>query len=263
MATNRLKHQQTQASVTTTKEVAEPRHAPTPAQILDRQLADAKRAKAEREARVTTPPATTAVAVVESPEALQRHAAEWGSTPLTMMDFHGNDGIYRLVQDGGQVEPGTEFVAIWTETRKGFCNFSDDGYRQEMVGISEDRAEIQREDLGDDDQEQWPEGMDGQKRDPWQAQYILPLQRYDGSMELVGFVARNGVSINAVQGLIGRCRYHPRAQQGFFPLIKLGVGHYNNKRFGGVRPKPLLAMLTGCGATARRSRPPRRNCPPR
>lgn len=194
--------------------------------------------------RASAPPATVPAApVVSSPEVLQQRAAAWGSTPLTLADFHGNDGIFRLVQDGTQIPGGRRFIAAWTETRKGFCNFSDDSYRQEMVGIGEDRAEVQREDLGDTDPEQWPVGMDGQKRDPWQPQYVLPLQRFDEGMELIGFVARNGVSISAVEGLIGRCRFHPRARQRFFPLIQLGVGHYNNRRFGGVRPKPLLTIV--------------------
>jgi hypothetical protein len=251
--TKQDRHTRTDAAKTTTKEEVElPLRGPSPQQIQAQQQADAERNRATPTMTAvppaapgwaSAPPATVPAApVVSSPEVLQQRAAAWGSTPLTLADFHGNDGIFRLVQDGTQIPDGSRFIAAWTETRKGFCNFSDDSYRQEMVGIGEDRAEVQREDLGDTDPEQWPVGMDGQKRDPWQPQYVLPLQRFGEGMELIGFVARNGVSIAAVEGLIGRCRFHPRARQGFFPLIQLGVGHYNNRRFGGVRPKPLLTI---------------------
>ncbi len=111
-----------------------------------------------------------------------------------------------------------------------------------MIRIGEDAEAPKRETLGDRDQQSWPVGLDGNKQDPWKQQYAVPMARHDAGGELFIYVARGEVAMNSVGDLLGRWRRHPRRQAGLIPVIRIENGTYPSKRFGGLKPKPVLTI---------------------
>ncbi len=175
--------------------------------------------------------------------AIDRHLAEWGGNGGRLFAFNGSTGIYRTLDDNVEVAAGTKFVALLHETRKGFIKFNGDGMPPDvrMVRIDENADIPARESLGDNDQSQWPLGLDGQKTDPWKLQIAIPMARHDAGGELYVYVARGIVAMNSAGDLLGRWRYHPKRAKGLIPIISVESGTYPS-RFGGDKPRPVLAI---------------------
>jgi hypothetical protein len=178
-----------------------------------------------------------------SDAALDRHLAEWGGSGGRMFAFNGSTGIYRTLDDNVEVPVGTKFVALLHETRKGFIKFNGDGMPPDtrMVRIDED-ADIERDELGDNDQAKWPIGLSGESEDPWKEQYAIPMMRHDAGGELYVYIARGVVAMNSAGDLLGRWRWHPKRAVGLVPVIRIESGTYPSRRFGGRKPKPLLVI---------------------
>jgi len=176
-------------------------------------------------------------------EAMDRHLAEWGGAGGRIIAFNGSTGIHRTIDDDVEVPGGSKFVALLHLTQKGFIQFHGDGTPPDvrMVRIDEN-ADIEREDLGDLDQSQWPIGMNGEREDPWKPQFVIPMQRHDAGGELFIYVARGVVAMNSVGDLLGRWRHHPKRKAGFIPVVRVENGTYFSKRFNGRKPKPILAI---------------------
>jgi len=92
----------------------------------------------------------------------------------------------------------------------------------------------EREDLGDLDQDKWPEGLDGSPADPWVLQYLLPLEHMP-SGELVVFVTS---SIGGRRSVADLCSAYakrkgkkPDCGQ---PIIKLATAEMPTRRYGKV-----------------------------
>jgi hypothetical protein len=184
-------------------------------------------------------------ATMSSAVAIARHLDAWASRPR-LIGFNGQDGIYSILDDGTEVPAGTEFIALLDHTRKGWIKFNGEGEKPEtvMVGIGENKDVPTRDELGDLDQSQWPLSRDGKgPEDPWKPQYDVPLLSTDAGGELFGLVMRGVTAMNAVRSLLGRYRWHPKAKQGLYPIVRLDSGTYLNKRFGGRRPKPVLSIV--------------------
>jgi hypothetical protein len=178
-------------------------------------------------------------------EALDRHLAEWGGSGGRMFTFNGATGIFHTTDDGIEVPAGTKFIALLHETRKGYIKFNGPGAAPDvrMVRIDEN-ADIDREELGDNDQSQWLVGLSGQIEDPWKPQFACPMARYDSGGELFVYVARGVVAMNAFGNLLGVWRWHPKRKIGLIPVIEIKSGTYPSKRFGGRKPKPILEIIS-------------------
>ena len=189
-----------------------------------------------------------------SDEALDRHLAEWGGSGGRLIAFNGSTGIHRTLDDGVEVPVGTEYVAFLHETQKGFIKFNEGGPPDvRMIRICEDAEIPKRETLGDRDQRSWPVGLNGDKQDPWKEQYAIPLARHDAGGELFIYIARGSVAMNSVSSLLGNWRWHPKRQAGLIPVVKVENGTYPSKRFGGLKPKPVLTIV---GWVTRTGEPP-------
>ena len=179
-----------------------------------------------------------------SNEAIDRHLAEWGGSGGRVFAFNGSTGIFRTVDDGVEVPVGTRFVAFLHETRKGYIKFNGQGVPPDvrMVRIDENAKVPERDELGDNDQSQWPIGLSGEPKDPWKPQFAIPMPRHDSGGELYVYVARGIVAMNSAGDLLGRWRYHPKRKVGLVPVIHIESGTYPSKRYGGRKPKPLLVI---------------------
>jgi hypothetical protein len=235
------RHTLTQAAKTTTtvEATAKPR---TVQQVLDEQNAILAAPLPPRPKEEILPPVR-----VMSDEALERHLATMSTSPLlgTMFSFNGQDGVYRIVGDGTEMPIGSEFIGLLELTRHGWIKFNGEGNPPTLIDIciSEDTELPPREELGDTDRSRWEPGLDGQPRDPWSEQFVIPFQDRGAGGELYALVTRGVVAINAAKGLLGRWRWHPQRKANFRPIVKIGSGTYVARRFGGgKRPKPVLTI---------------------
>jgi hypothetical protein len=245
-----------------------PRKIPTPADINAQQKRDAEatprqqppvpgtavtpRAKPATPARPGTSvvpaakPATPAPALPPNPEAVERHLAEWAGPGGRLLAFNGSTGVHRLLDDDTEVSPGQLFRAYLLEYRRGYIRFNPDTPPTVvMVGLGEKADLPARESLSDPDPRDWPiSELTNQPDDPWKLQATFPIISCDGADELFIYVARGVVALNAVDGLLGRWRHHPKRKQGFVPIIQINNSTYYSKKFGCDRPKPEF-RITG------------------
>jgi hypothetical protein len=183
---------------------------------------------------------------VMSEAALERHLANLSSSPLlgTMFSFNGQTGIYHVIGDGTEVPVPAEFIGLLDLTRHGWIKFNEgEPPTIDDVGLSEDADLKAREELGDTDPSVWPIGLNGEQRDPWQEQFVVPLLDRGAGGEIFALVARGVVAMGSVRKLLGQWRWNPRRKDGLRPIVKVESGTYYSKRFNGNRPKPKLTIV--------------------
>jgi len=179
-----------------------------------------------------------------SAEALERHLADWGGSAGRLLAFNGSTGVHRVLGDDVEIPAGSKFIAGLDQTQRGYIKFNDGAPPTlAMVRISEDAEVPERSSLGDTDASQWPiSELSGQPADPWQEQLVFPLISYGTGGEVFGYVARGVVGLNAAKDLLGRFRWHPKRHQGLLPIVEIGSGTYQSRKFG-PRPKPVLKIV--------------------
>jgi hypothetical protein len=188
--------------------------------------------------------ATPQAPAMTSDEALDRHLAEWGGRPGRLFAFNGSTGIHRTLDDGVEVPSGTQFIAFLHETQKGFIRFNTDGPPDvRMVRIDQDAKVPDRRTLGNNDSAKWPIGPYGERTDPWQEQYAIPMARHDPGGELFVYIARGIVATNSAENLLASWRFHPKRREGLIPVIGVENGTYWSKKLKADRPKPILRIV--------------------
>lgn len=138
---------------------------------------------------------------------------------------------------------GTEYIAHvvgWTKCWIKFVDGEVADRKSYRVAYGEQPPE--REDLGDLDRDEWPEGIDGGPTDPWVYQYLLPLESLSTG-EIVIFVTSSVGGRRAVADLTAvYARRVAKKGNGGQPVIKLGKTDMPTKRYGKV-PRPHLEIV--------------------
>jgi len=256
------RHTRTQAAkTTTTLENTKTRPLTVQQKIAEQERAAPKADPAPKPTETLPAPTNPAAPTTPvDPEAFRQKLEQWSSMPLINFSFNGNDGNYPSTD--GEIPIGSEFVALIPQASQGYIRFNGQGEQPTIVMscISDSTPEITRDELGETNMEEWEPGLDGHPRDPWQLQIYLPLIGRGNGGDLHNFVARNAVSLIAVRQLFGRYRYHPKGRAGLYPVIKLGVVSYFNKRFNVEKPKPVLGIVDWVMPDGT---PPTSNSPPK
>jgi hypothetical protein len=226
------------------------RKIPTPREINEQQKRDAEVMHQQKAVPATpgtavTPGAKPTPPTVD-PDALERHLAAWAGPGGRLYAFNGSAGHHRLLDDGTEMPAGQLFRAHLAEYHRGYIKFNPDAPPTVvMVGLGENAELPSRESLGDNDPRKWPiSELTSQPDDPWKLQVTFPIISCDDAAELYLYVARGVVALNAVDGLLGRWRHHPKRRQGSIPIVQINNGTYYSKKFGCDRPKPEF-KITG------------------
>jgi hypothetical protein len=133
-------------------------------------------------ALVPAKPKSTAVAKPNG-DYVSRYLDEVAPTNIVgrMIKF-SKDGKFVTPDDDGEISEDQDFVCLADETLVGFVKFNGPGEPPDReMGLLYDPGFVmpERDALGDNDQSQWEEGLDGKPADPWQHHMYLVLQQAD------------------------------------------------------------------------------------
>jgi len=196
---------------------------------------------------VVAPAPSTAVAVKDrNSDYLQRYLEATPSpTPGRIVGLSKEGQI--VYRDDQTEVPDHVYVVLDEETLIGWIKFTGDGSppERQMGLIAEGFVPPSRESLGDLDEAEWSEGINGSPEDPWRFQICIVLQDTETD-ELVTFTTVSLTGRNAANRLLHHCQRVKRMHPGSLALVRLRVGSYTNKR--GI--KVAVPNFVGCGHTS-------------
>jgi hypothetical protein len=141
------------------------------------------------------------------------------------------------------VPVGTEYIAhtkAWTKCWIKFVDGEVAERKTYRVALGEKPPE--RDELDDNNEDNWPPGLDDRPADPWVFQYLLPLED-PSSSEVVIFVTASFGGRRAVADLCSTyAKRTKKVEDCGQPIIKLGVTDMPTKKFGKV-PRPLFWVI--------------------
>jgi len=160
-------------------------------------------------------------------------AAETGNELGRLLKFV--KGKYETGDD--EVPEGTEYVAHIDQLVRGWVKFEDNKVVEQHLGKVADGFRIPaRNELSDTDPEKWAKDGSEKPRDPWVAQWYLPLVNIE-SGELVTFVTGSKGGIRAI-GML--CRVYGRKNRdGLLPIVALKTRSYKHQQYGRIETPDL------------------------
>ena len=143
-------------------------------------------------------------------------------------------GQYKYGVDDEVLPLGTRLVPHMSELKAGFIKWKDGAPEAEvMVCIAEGKPIPQREDLGDDDRNEWETDPNGTPLDPWQMCNTLPMKDPETGQEFVFTTGSRG-GIGAIGKLATKYGRQRHKQAGKLPIIEIGSSSYPHKIYGEV-----------------------------
>jgi hypothetical protein len=183
---------------------------------------------------ITNPKSTAVGAVAVNPFLAYGEAQNRRAIVGRLLRF--SKGDYLAGQDNEEVPIGTEFIANMDELLAGWQRWQDNKPTDEVMGkISDGFQAPRRNELGDDDREQWELDSKGEPRDPWQFTNLLLLKGMDSLLYTFATSSRGG--LNAIGDL---CKVYGQAmaqRPDEYPVIALGGSAYDskNRAFGRIK----------------------------
>jgi hypothetical protein len=142
---------------------------------------------------------------------------------------------------------GKEFIAYIDEVARGYVKFEDKTVKERHIVKVRDGHPPKREDLGDNDPDQWEVGDDGKPRDPYVLQWLLPMSPVDAAGDLTVFCTSSKGGIGAI-GLL--CKVYGRSERnGLLPIVALKSANYKHPDYGKVF-KPDLPIVGWHGSAS-------------
>jgi hypothetical protein len=186
-----------------------------------------------------------------------RYFDEVAPSGIAGRGFKWKDSTYVTIDDGQELPKDAEYICLADETLVGWVKFNGPGEMPDKImGRIFDGFEMpSRESLGDMDQSQWEEGLNGQPADPWQHQQMVVFQDRATS-ELFTFITSSVTGRKAVGTLLRHYDRMRRAHPDDLPTVRLGKGGFKHKdsRVGWV-DTPLF-VVTGRVSKDGAARPP-------
>lgn len=146
-------------------------------------------------------------------------------------------GDFLVGENNDEMEEGTELVANMDELMVGWIRWADNKPTDQIMGrVSEGYQPPRRNELGDDDKNQWEIDEQGQPRDPWQFSNYL-IMKEKGGDELYTFTTSSRGGLNAIGELCKSYGKSMRQKPDDFPVVTLKVGSYqhSNRAYGRIK----------------------------
>jgi hypothetical protein len=140
------------------------------------------------------------------------------------------DGKFITTDDGAEMDTAADYVCLFKETRISWKRFEEGETPTVQGGLLFDDSYVlpRREELGDIDESEWPEGLDGKPSDPWQHFIEIVLQRLD-TAEIFLFSASTITARKAVGALLRHCERASRNEPDYAPIVKLRTGSFKHR----------------------------------
>jgi hypothetical protein len=172
---------------------------------------------------------STAVATQSELSPGAKFAADEGGGRGQLMKFV--QGEFKAGDE--RVPLGTRFVAHLPGAQRGWLKFNGEGEPPtQIIGKITDGYELlPREELDSNDEAQWPTGLDGKPRDPWQRVVYLPMIRVgEGPDEgaVLTFSTMSDTGRQAVSNLYNRFETLSWKYRGQLPIVEIGCKTLNN-----------------------------------
>src|SRR5262249_24319353 len=146
-----------------------------------------------------------------------------------------------------------EFVVLADQTLVGWIKFngSNEAPTRHQGVLYEGFRMPDRNTLGDLDETQWDEGLDGKPSDPWKHQVCLVLQQRDTD-EIFTFAPMTDTGRRAAGQLLRHYDRTQRTSPGELPIVQLRVGGFNHRdpRVGWVKTPVFKVVGRVPGTTA-------------
>jgi len=141
-------------------------------------------------------------------------------------------GKYKVMDD--EVPLGTEFIAHAPQLTFSWVKFVGNKVVDRRLGRAADRfVPPEREELGDNDQSKW-EIRDGELKDPWSFQHLLPLENPETGELLVFTTSSIGGQISTEELVRVYAQRLRRKGSRALPIVRLAVTQMKTKKFGDV-----------------------------
>jgi hypothetical protein len=160
-----------------------------------------------------------------------------------LVRYDGKKGIFTFHDDGSTVPTEITWVPLREETMIAWVKFGKEGEPPDRRGglLSEGYQLPLRQELGDLDEAEWPEGLNGAVEDPWRHETSIVLQRQDTG-ELATFSTMSKTGRRAISTLLQTYRRNKKTAPGTLPVIQLVSGSYKHERFGEIAI-PILKVV--------------------
>src|SRR5262245_58403420 len=234
--------------------------APNTEQIVEEQKRQARLLKEQQQAAkaVARVPAKTAPApaAIDNRTPQERYIDEVApSTIAGQMAKFSKDGKFIISETEQEVSLDQEFIALCDEVLIGYVKFNGEGEPPDRHQglLYSGYVMPSRDSLGDMDQTEWPEGLDGLPADPWQHQMCLVLQDPQ-SLALYTFVTSSVTGRRAVGNLLRHFDRMRRSDPNSYPVVRLRPSGFQSKKKGvGWVHTPSFVVV---GRTAKNSATP-------
>jgi hypothetical protein len=173
-------------------------------------------------------PTSGSIAIPDADDPWAAQAAEGGGQLGKLLKF----SKAHWYQGENEVATGTEFVALMRDAALGDVRWAGGKPVEMRLAFIRDHAKFaDRASLGYLDKEQWETDAKGDRRDPWQRQWFLPLLHTE-SGELYCWAFSSHGARSAFKGLCGS--YSPHRKTNRLPVVSLQSSHYRHDRFGRI-----------------------------
>lgn len=218
-------------------------------QVLAEQQKQADRERALKPA--AAPVRATMPAIPDSRSAQEKYLDEIAPSGIVgrLIKF-SKEGKFLFSDTDEAVDEKEGFVCLCDQTLVSWVRFNE-GEAPTRIGglLYQGFALPPREQLGNNDEADWPIGLSGKPEDPWKHEQLVVLRR-PVTLELATFSTMSKTGRRAVGTLL---RHYNRLQisnPGAYPVVRLKPSGYHDNRFGWVHTPSFIPVGIAAGLSA-------------
>lgn len=161
----------------------------------------------------------------------------------TLIKFNKGDWV---TGDDEDLDEGMELVANMDQLMVGWIKWIDNRPSEQIMGpVVEGYQPPRRNELGDQNQDEWETDDQGRARDPWQfSNYIVMKEPGQPATEdnLYTFATSSKGGLGAIGALCRTYGKEMRTRAGEYPIVKLDSDSYMHREYGRTKV-PLLTVI--------------------
>ena len=222
----------------------------TSKQVLADQQRQADRDRALKPAQAVAP-IRAVPAIPDNRSAREKYLDEVAPSGVVgrLIKF-SKEGKFTFADTGETVSEGEDFVCMCDETLVSWVRFND-GEPPTRIGglLYQDFVLPPREQLGDNNEADWPIGLSGKPEDPFKHEQLLVLRR-PVTLELATFSTMSKTGRRAVGTVLRHYNRRQASNPGAYPVVRLKPGSYQDRQYGKVLVPNFVVVGMAAGLSA-------------